>query len=290
MLNNLAFASLQRVSSTLQSMYQMRLNGIHRFKPKVEIYSEMGPMIIKTAESSQELKAALRLRYEIFHQELAGKVIPMGIDIDEYDLNCDHLLIIEKKTGRIVGTYRMNSTLFSTKFYSEREFNIRRILEQPGEKLELGRACIHKDFRRGIVIALLWRGIAEYMNATKSQILFGCASVMTTHPREAALLYKHFLEENRLRPEYAANPTSMYVMPDLRMWMYFIKTPLTLSEKKEALELLPPLCRSYIKMGALIAGEPAWDHEFKCIDFLTILRREDLNKTLWKRYKITDEL
>lgn len=289
MLNNLALSSLNRVSHTLHSLYQMRTNRMHRFKPKVEIYSEVGPFLVKTVTTVEELKEAFSLRYQVFHREMIGVKKAQGIDVDEYDFLCDHLIIQEKRTQKIVGTYRLNCSLFSDQFYSSREFNLSRIMQQPGVKLELGRACIHKDFRRGIVISLLWRGIADYMAATNAQILFGCASIKTESPRESALLYRSFFEENRFTPEYFAPPTLPFTMPQLDLWIKNIKGPLTQTEKDEVKNLIPPLCRAYLKIGAYLGGEPAWDPEFKCIDFLTILHREDLNRTLWKRFKLDSE-
>ncbi|MGZ3744445.1 MAG: GNAT family N-acetyltransferase [Pseudobdellovibrionaceae bacterium] len=270
-------------------MYQMLLNRINKFKPKIEICSEVGPFVVKTVESVEELKKALRLRYQVFHQEMIGKSKEAGIDVDEFDFLCDHLAIIEKKTNKMVGTYRLNCSEFSQDYYSAREFNLNRILAQPGIKLELGRACIHKDFRRGVVISLLWRGIAEYMSLSQAQLLFGCASIKTENPRQAALLYKYFLNKGRIIPDYLVIPTKIYTMPKLDLWIQYFQHPLTEMEIKEVEELLPPLCRAYLRIGAYIGGEPAWDAEFKCIDFLTILHREDLNRTLWKRYKLDSE-
>jgi putative hemolysin len=289
MLNTLVLGSLDRVSTTLSSMYQMRLNRINKFKPKIEVSSEVGPFVVKTASTSEELKEALHLRYQVFHREMIGKTKENGIDVDEYDFLCDHLVIVEKKTNKIVGTYRMNCTDFSNDFYSAREFDLSRIMEQPGIKLELGRACIHKDFRRGVVISLLWRGIADYMAQSHAQLLFGCASIKTENPRQAALIYKYFQAKGRIISEYMAPPTLPYTMPKLDLWINYFQDPMTEAEIKEVEALIPPLCRAYLKIGAYIGGEPAWDAEFKCIDFLTILHREDLNRTLWKRYKLDSE-
>ncbi|RYZ83635.1 MAG: GNAT family N-acetyltransferase [Proteobacteria bacterium] len=286
MLNTLVLGSLDRFSTTLSSMYQMRMNRINKFRPKIEVHTEVGPYLLKTASNGTELKEALELRYQVFHREMIGKSKTTGIDVDSYDFLCDHLIIIDKKSGRIVGTYRLNSSELPKDFYSAREFDLDNIMKQPGKKLELGRACIHKDFRKGIVISLLWRGIAEYMSQSGAQLLFGCASIKTENPRQAALLYKYFQNNNRIIPDYAAAPTSPYVMPKLDLWIQNLQNPLSESELAEVEELLPPLCRAYLKIGAFIGGEPAWDAEFKCIDFLTILHREDLNRTLWKKYKL----
>lgn len=264
--------------------YRLRSHKIHKFKPKVSIASDKGPFLIKTVTTADELIEALRLRYQVFHREMLGKTKERGIDVDEFDFTCDHLIIVEKKTGMIVGTYRLNSSANGGHFYSAQEFHLRRIMEVPGVKLELGRACIHKDFRKGLVIALLWRGIAEYMTATRSALLFGCASIKTENPRQAALLYNHFHQEGRIQNELLCPPTVAYSMPTLGLWIEKLNRKLTLEERLEAEDLIPPLCRAYLKAGALLGGEPAYDPEFKCIDFLTILPRENLNKVLWRKY------
>lgn len=285
MINAIASAS-GRVSSNIQSFYQLRTNRIHKFKAKIEIHSEVGPFEVKTATNVDELKEALALRYEVFHREMQGKTRLRGFDVDKYDFDCDHLIIKEKRTNQIIGTYRLNCSLFTDNFYTSKEFLMNEILQQPGVKLELGRACIHKDFRRGVLVSLLWRGIAEYMAASDAKMLFGCATVMTDDPRDAALLTRYFEEENRILAGLRTRPTLAYTMPMLNYFMNEIRSPLTETQREEAEKLLPPLCRAYLKVGAAIGGEPAWDQEFQCIDFLTILQREDLNRTLWKKFKL----
>jgi putative hemolysin len=270
--------------TTLQSYYQMRVHKIHKFKPKVELNLEVGPFILKTVTDTQELKEALTLRYEVFHREMLGKK-NFGIDVDEYDFDCDHLVIKDKRTAKIIGTYRLRSSLHTGNFYSANEFELTTLLQQPGVKLELGRACIEKEYRRGAVISMLWRGIAEYMAATDAKILFGCATVMTENPAEAALLTKYFEEEGRVAPAFRARPTLSYTMPEYREFKDQLENALSETQREQAEALMPPLCRAYLKIGAYLGGEPAWDQDFNCIDFLTILHREDLNRTLWKRFK-----
>ncbi len=285
MINSIAYASLGKVTQNLQSFYQLRLNKIHKFKSKIDINSDVGPFVIKTVTNTEELREALSLRYQVFHHEMLGKK-PNGVDVDEFDFKCDHLIIKEKKTNRIIGTYRLNCSLFTDNFYSSKEFMLNHIFNLPGVKLELGRACIHKDFRRGVLISLLWRGIAEYMAASEAKYLFGCATVTSEDPRDAALLTRYFEEEGRIIKEFRTRPTLAFTMPLLSHFMDEARGPLTETQRAQAEELLPPLCRAYLKAGASIGGEPAWDRDYECIDFLTILQREDLNRTLWRKYKL----
>lgn len=264
---------------------KLRRHRVHKFKPKTTLHSEVGPYTLKTVSTVDELIAALKLRYEVFHHEMIGKPQPRGIDVDEFDFSCDHLIIVETKTGTVVGTYRLNASIFSDKFYSAGEFHIDSLLALPGTKLELGRACIHKNHRRGIVISLLWSGIGEYMAKVGANWLFGCASIKTESPRQAALLYRYFESQNRFSTKFNCSPTHPYTLENFDLWLHKLQLPLSESDMNEAESLVPPLCRAYMKAGAWIAGEPAYDKEFKCIDFLTVLDRENLNRTLWKKLK-----
>ena len=286
---------IQKVASSLteafQVYYSLRLHKIHRFEPKTKIEQQVGNFLLKTAETSAELKAAFQLRYDVFYSELKGSPKENKLDIDEFDFHCDHLIIVDEKTGAVVGTYRLRvssdplNEFVSVPFYSSREFNISRILTLEGRKLELGRACIRKEYRSGLIISLLWKGISKYMSKNQAQILFGCASFQIKTSREAALIHRYFFEEKKYTPEYHCPPTLAYKMPDFEAWEAHFKRLLTAEERTEAESLVPSLCKAYLKMGAYLGGEPAWDEEFNCIDFLTILNREDLNRSLWHRYK-----
>lgn len=276
---------LQKVTDAFQEYYYLRLHKIHRFEPKISINHKVGSFRLKTADSSEELKKAFQLRYEVFHKEFRGVLKTSGWDIDHYDFHCDHLIIIDERNQIVAGTYRLNSSQFSDHFYSSREFNTERILALSGTKVELGRACIKKDYRQGVVLALLWKGIADYMSKSQAQILFGCASFPVKTAREAALLHRYFFEEKKYAPDYFCPPTLAYKMPDFEAWEAHFKRNLKLEERFEAESLIPSLCKAYLKMGAFLGGEPAWDEEFGCLDFLTVLQREDLNRSLWHRYK-----
>ncbi len=282
---------LQKVTATFteafQKYYYLRMHKIHQFEPKIIIDQRLGSFRLKTANSIEELKKAFKLRYEVFHSELKGAPQAQGWDIDEYDFISDHIIIVDEKTGTVAATYRLNSSGYSHQFYSTREFNTSRILAHDGVKIELGRACIKKPYRHGLVISLLWKGIAEYMSKSRAQLLFGCASFQIRTAREAALMHRYFFEERKYAPEYFSPPTLAYRMPDFEAWEAHFKRNLTLNERLEAENLIPSLCRTYLKMGAFLGGEPAWDEEFRCLDFLTVLHREDLNRSLWHGYKRT---
>lgn len=251
---------------------------ILRFKQKVPIRVESEQFILKTAANSFEVRQALELRHEIFFREMQGKELNSQIDFDALDMLCDHLLIIDKASGQVVGTYRLISSLFSKRFYSQGEFNIDAVLAEEGAKMEMGRACIRKEFRSGAVLNLLWRGIVEFMKKTDAKWIFGCASVQTTDPAEAAAIYEYLKQNDQVRTERGVQPTKKY-----RISFPDTVKPLAV---EEAAKQIPPLFYSYLKAGAKTEGLPACDTDFSCFDFFLLLKVADFTKIFRRRYDI----
>ncbi len=255
-----------------------------RFEPKVSIALETDRYLIKTAETESEFSQVLRLRYEVFLKEGLHKRSPITVDVDRYDFYADHLLIIEKHSRRIVGTYRLLSSLFTKEFYSESEFKMNSLLALDGNKLELGRACTAKDFRSGIAITLLWRGLAKYIAATQSQFLFGCASIKVMDPVIIARLTKWMILNDKMdRQTLGVEPIGRFRIPNLHA---LIESESVSTEDSEIEKLIPSLLHAYFKAGAKVSGTPALDRSFKCIDFLTVLDTKQISESFERKYQI----
>ncbi len=259
---------------------------MREFKPKVRLFIDSRKYIIKTVDNIIELEKALELRYEVFYRETLNKDTLTGIDIDKFDLLSDHLIIIDKNINKVVGTYRLISSEFSDSFYSETEFSIDSVKEAAGIKIELGRACVHRDYRNGTAIALLWKGLSEYIKTLEAKYLFGCSSVSTTNIVEICLIYK-YIKELHLSPE------SMRVYPKgkfkLKEIGYHLDAFHKFDIKSESIrQFIPALLKSYLKAGSVICGEPALDKKFKCADFFTVLDLQILTDTYEKRYKVVN--
>jgi len=239
--------------------------------------------VVKTAETPKEVKQALRLRYNVFHKEFIGKIFPFGVDTDPYDKHADLLVIIDKNFNKVVGTYRLIHSAEPHHYYSSSEFDITHFLNLPGRKLELSRACVDKKYRTGTVMHLLWRGLGEYMQEIEADYLFGCSSIMTKDPDEIRMLYRYLAQKNVLATVYQTNPIGEYRMPEMDN---VLKEPFSIDEStiKRAAAMIPPPFRSYMKAGAKVGGPPALDRRFNCIDFLTILKIQNLARAYEKKY------
>ncbi len=276
-------AILQTVSN-IRNETALRWNRVGRFKPRLKFSFEQGTYIVKTAETVDELKQSFKLRNEVFNKEFRG--LDKLLDVDRFDAHFDHLLIVDTKTSEIVGTYRLKLHEVVKNSYTELEFDLGFLDSIQGPYLELGRACIQKTHRKGSVMSMLWRGIAEYMKLSQAQVLFGCSSVKVDNPRDAALVYQDLVMNDYLDNSSMSRPQKNFLMDDLEAWIQYFKGTYNDQHKLEAEQLVPSLLKSYLRMGAKIVCEPAYDKDFECIDFLTLMRSEDLDDALAKKLRI----
>lgn len=264
---------------------QIFYTRLSNWKCKVDIFIQVGPYILTMARTKKEVLECFKLRHEVFCVEMAENPKKSKLDFDKYDNFCDHLIIMHEPTDKIVGTYRMNFSETSDLFYTESEFDIFGWIEkQKNPFIELGRACIAKEHRRGVVISLLFRGIIEYMKHLNAEKLIGCSSVKVTDARSAALIYKYFESRNALAEEIF-KPHDKYQMKDLLFWLMVFSKGLSENQMTEAEEKIPSLLKSYIKAGAKVSSYPAYDEEFKCIDLVTVITRSEMDQKLVKKFK-----
>ena len=238
-------------------------------KPKKPSFS------IEWATNPSEINEAQRLRYKVFAEEMGANLSQNaeGLDIDEFDQYCDHLLIRDQDTLKVVGTYRVlppHKAQAIGRLYSDSEFDLTRLNHLRPKLVELGRSCVHHDYRSGAVIMALWSGLAQYMLKNGYEIMLGCASIpMADGGHFAASLY------NSLNSEQMA-PTEFHAFPRL---------PLPLDKLNGGLDVeAPPLIKGYLKLGAKICSAPAWDPDFNTADLLTMLRLSDINPRYAKHF------
>lgn len=264
---------LQELAAKLKLIRKNRMKNFFAYIP---IYIEKRNFIIKTADSPEELREALRLRHDVFLEELLKRRKRSRLDKDKFDKRCDHLIIIEKQSGMIIGTYRLQSSLHTKKWYTATEFHMRHIKKLPGNKLELGRACVHPNYRNGITIALLWEGITAYIEASESSYLFGCSSIKTLDKNEMRLIYHYLKLNGHTSDEHGVKPRGKFKVPGLKRHLKHGQVNLESLPPNLMKEKIPSLLASYLKVGAKVCGFPARDKSFKCIDFLTLMKVDEM--------------
>ncbi|TVR48488.1 MAG: GNAT family N-acetyltransferase [Planctomycetota bacterium] len=258
------------------------------FSAKVAVDISWSRFLIKTVSNAAEREAALRLRHQVFMRELLGRDTENLLDQDAFDDICDHLAIIEQATGTMVGTYRFISSDFCQDFYTQTEFNLDDLLGQEGRKLEVGRACIHPDFRNGFTFIALWKGLSAYIHQHPVHYLFGCSSVKHTEAEDLAKMVDYLQRHGYYSKDYRCQPLPAFTTPGLdEALQQLTQQPLQQREGEDHLvkKTLPPLLWAYLDAGAKVAGMPALDRDFACADFLTILDTDNLRDDLVRKYK-----
>jgi putative hemolysin len=218
---------------------------------------------LSLAQSIDDLRACQRLRYLVFNCELGEGLsasASSGLDSDRFDLICDHLMVHDAATGQLVGTYRMQ-TGYRAKgnlgYYGEQLFDFTPFEPLRGEILELGRACVHHDYRNTTALFMLWKGIASYAALCNARYLVGCSSITSQDESEGLALYRELKGKYLAAPALRTDPKPDFLCNEV--------TPLDVGPRP------PRLFRAYLDISARLCGPPAIDRDFRTIDFLTIL-------------------
>lgn len=232
-------------------------------------------LVVSLAAGDDDVRACQALRYRIFAEEQGARLASaaLGLDIDEFDAYCLHLLVRDSATGEVVATTRLlldRDAKRAGLFYSETEFHLDPILALNARILEVGRTCIHADYRTGNAIAVLWAGLARIVEMHDIDYLIGCASLpMLDEGAQALAVY------DRLSTQYL-------VVPELR-----VEPRLPVSAAHAAADItmaLPPLLKAYLRLGAQIGGAPCWDPLFNVADLLIVLDRDRLAQRYARRF------
>jgi putative hemolysin len=225
-------------------------------------------LYLSIARTPAEVAEAQRLRYKVFAEEMGAQVSGTGgLDIDGFDDFCDHLLVRESSTHQVIGTYRILSPHQAAQaggYYSAGEFDLSRIAHLFDRTVEVGRACVHQDYRSGGTITMLWAGLAKYMQMHHYEYMIGCASVpMNDGGHAAASLFNRLKDDHLSPPEYRVFPHN----------------PLPIEALNQDIQVAcPPLIKGYLRLGAYICSEPAWDAYFNTADMLVMLPLSRINK------------
>jgi putative hemolysin len=238
--------------------------------------------VVKLAESEAELKAAQRLRYEVFVHELGagGAMVDHEnrLEIDQFDPFFDHLILLDTARSdvlndQVIGVYRLLRDDQAAKigqFYSEAEYDLTPLKQSGRKLLELGRSCLHADYRGGAAMFHLWNALAAYVFENEIEILFGVASFHGTDPQELAQPLS-MLHHNHLAPE----PLRATVKTDSSTRMDLL--PKDQLDRKAAMLAVPALIKAYLRLGGVVGQGAYIDRDFNTIDVCLIMDTEKLN-------------
>ena len=244
-------------------------------------------VIVRLAQTPDEIEQAQRLRYQVFYDEYGAlpdsQMRESQLDIDEYDAYADHLVAIDVSEGKehIIGTYRLLQRASAEKvgqFYSSSEYDIDPLLTSGKTLLELGRSCVLPSFRTRPVLQLLWQGIADYISDHDIDLMFGCASIHSTDiksiSKPLSYLHHYHLSPETLRPRaIKGRYINMNIIPqeDINARRVFAE--------------LPPLIKGYLRVGATIGDGAVIDEQFNTTDVCIVVQTHLVTDRYRKHYE-----
>lgn len=255
----------------------------HRiFDRTLPMIAEESQFTLRLAQDERDLRSAQRLRYEVFVEELggAGAMVDHAqrLEADAFDPYFDHLLLIDNARDAaslqdVVGVYRLlpsDRLSQSGRFYSETEYDLTALKASGRRLLELGRSCVHTDYRGGTAMFHLWNALADYVLERGIEVLFGVASFHGTDiaalSQPLAYLHHHHLAPPALR---------VTARPDHAQAMNLV--PPDQIDRKAAMAGTPALIKAYLRLGGFV-GDGAWiDRDFNTTDVCLVMDTERMS-------------
>lgn len=248
--------------------------------------SDDGYLEIRLARNAGDLLASQRLRYRVFVQEMGADGPDVdhdaGLERDVMDAYFQHLILVDKRRDEaamdhVVGVYRILDRAGSARaggFYSQGEYDLSPLLNGGRSLLELGRSCVDADYRNGIALYRLWHGLGSYVSENEIDILFGVASFPGTDIDALRLpltyLHQHHLAPSDLR--VVAKEAAFAPDPDAKI------------DRQAALRSIPPLIKSYLRIGGFVGQGAFVDRVFNTVDVCMILDTERMSIAQKTRY------
>ena len=237
---------------------------------------------VSWARHQDEVREAQRLRYQVFAVEMGARLATKtpGHDIDLFDDFCEHLLVRDGCTKAVIGTYRVLTPTQAARAgstYSDLEFDLTRLRALRSRMVELGRSCVHADYRQGGVILALWGALAKFMAVNQLDTMVGCASIPMQHKgtptgHAAASIWRQ-VQATHLAP---------------LDWRVVPRLALPVDRLDASLEVEPPaLIKGYLRLGAKVLGAPAWDPDFNSADLPMMMRVADLPPRYRKNFLVS---
>ena len=228
---------------------------------------------IRLARDDVDLRAAQRLRYRVFVQEMGagGELVDHGgeLETDRFDAHCQHLILVDKRRDsgsldHVVGVYRMLDRAAAARtggFYSQAEYDLSPLTDGNRTLLELGRSCVHPDYRNGMALFMLWHGLGAHVAQNGTEVLFGVASFAGRDAGEFATPLG-YLHHHHLAP------------PDLRVRSLARSGPILPAEqidRASAMAAMPALIKAYLRIGGFVGDGAFVDRGFNTTDVCLIL-------------------
>ncbi|EKS6645713.1 GNAT family N-acetyltransferase [Enterobacter hormaechei] len=216
-------------------------------------------LIAKVATSEYEIHQAMKLRYHVFSRK---NIFPFSkenndskVDMDFLDRHCQHIVVIEKTTNKVIGTARFlekKTALKNNIFLTNDGFDNTELMQVKDEFIEIGRVCVDEDYQSGNAFFLIKKEFNNFIRKhyfERKLFVIGMYSIEYSNDRELSGIY-HYLKEKSNFSYFNVNAA------ETRGYKVMAKSQsVQITSDKQ----LPKLLRVYLSMGAKLLGTPCTD-------------------------------
>jgi putative hemolysin len=243
-------------------------------------HARVDTLVVRLARTDDELEQVFRLRYRVFCEEAGAHrlVNESGLEIDEFDRYCDHLIVLAPEKELVVGTYRLlpGDRPGRRGVYTQTEFDLGSYTPHVPRALEIGRTCVHPDYRATSAMAMLWTAMFRYYAAGGFAFLMGCASVAGDALQDVRAVRSYFRSREFAIDRYGIAPLASHRVSHL-------------DESIDAADVdadaaLPTLIKGYLRINGEAASEPAYDPIFDTYDFCMVLETAVVSPAYYRRF------
>lgn len=222
----------------------------------------------RLAEAPEDVVACQQLRYMTFvsTRGLTDGPDMDGVDADEFDQHCRHLMVEDVRTGQLVCCFRMmplESGAEIGRTYSAKYYDLEALRSYEGPLVEMGRFCIHPAWKDPAILRVAWTAMTKFVDENNVEMLFGCSSFEGVDADDYADAFA-LLSEKHIAP---------------KRWLPRVKAPkvvlfgrrfkLPAPNMKLALGRMPPLLRTYLVMGGWVSDHAVVDNELNTLHVFT---------------------
>ncbi|MCL5776568.1 GNAT family N-acetyltransferase [Limibaculum sp. FT325] len=226
----------------------------------------IGRYSARLAATPEDIRRCQQLRYLAF---IAGRGLGgegQDLDADRFDEVCQHMMVEEVRTGRLVCCFRMMPLPDGTEIersYSAQYYELSALRSFPGKMVEMGRFCIHPEHRDPNILRTAWAAMSAHVEREGVELLFGCSSFQGVDAEEYrdafALLREKHLAPRRWLPRVKAPAVFRFATA-----FRFLKPDLRLAMRR-----MPPLLRSYLVMGGWVSDHAVIDRDLNTLHVFT---------------------
>ncbi len=223
---------------------------------RTEILSK-GCYRARFADQPKDLDATLALRTLCFGTAQT--------DLDSFDSACSHVLVEDIRSGELVCSFRVLELTDGQQIgrsYSAQYYGLAGLAEFSKPMIEMGRFCIHPKCSDPDILRLAWGALTRIVDDCGTQMLFGCSSFagidVKLHLDAFSVLKRRYQAPECWRPQLKA--------PNVVRFGEMLQGK---PDVRRAMSVMPPLLRSYLRMGGWVSDHAVVDAEMNTLHVFT---------------------